>query len=107
LEAAGEGEPEAEARGEQADGVEGGPGGLGPGRAAHALDPIGTGLEGGGVVLYTPPMPVSTPVRVDYTTVDGSAKAGRDYEASSGTLTFAPGGDGEDDRGPRLRLELG
>ena len=30
-------------------------------------------------------------VRVDYATVDGSAKAGADYEAASGTLSFAPG----------------
>ena len=30
-------------------------------------------------------------VTVDYATVDGSAKAGADYEAASGTLSFAPG----------------
>ena len=30
-------------------------------------------------------------VTVDYATVDGSAKAGADYEATSGTLSFAPG----------------
>jgi hypothetical protein len=31
------------------------------------------------------------PVTVDYTTKDGSAIAGYDYLAASGTLTFAPG----------------
>ena len=29
-------------------------------------------------------------VRVDYATSDGTAQAGQDYEATSGTLTFAP-----------------
>src|SRR5262249_2077630 len=33
----------------------------------------------------------STPVIVDYATSDGSATAGKDYYALSGTLTFAPG----------------
>ena len=33
----------------------------------------------------------STPVTVDYTTVDGTAKAGSDYTATSGKLTFAAG----------------
>ncbi len=39
--------------------------------------------------------PATVPVTVDYTTVDGSgtqgARAGTDYTAESGTLTFAPG----------------
>src|SRR5262249_26832683 len=30
-------------------------------------------------------------VRVDYATADGTAAAGSDYAATSGTLTFAPG----------------
>ena len=30
-------------------------------------------------------------VTVNYTTLDGSATAGSDYVAQSGTLTFAPG----------------
>lgn len=33
----------------------------------------------------------STPVTVQYTTADGTSKAGTDYTATSGTLTFAPG----------------
>jgi DNA-binding beta-propeller fold protein YncE len=35
--------------------------------------------------------PSSTPVSVSYTTADGSATAGNDYLAQSGTVTFAPG----------------
>lgn len=35
--------------------------------------------------------PSPTPVTVDYATADGTAQAGRDYGATSGTLTFAPG----------------
>jgi hypothetical protein len=37
----------------------------------------------------------SLPVTVDYTTVDGTAVAGTDYVATSGTLTFAPGQTGQ------------
>ena len=33
----------------------------------------------------------STPITVDFATLDGTAKAGSDYLATSGTLTFAPG----------------
>jgi hypothetical protein len=35
--------------------------------------------------------PLATPVMVDYGTVDGTATAGSDYMAASGTLSFAPG----------------
>ena len=35
--------------------------------------------------------PAPGPVTVDYATLDASAKAGEDYEARSGTLSFAPG----------------
>src|SRR4051812_48387371 len=31
------------------------------------------------------------PVKVDFRTDDATAKAGKDYQAVSGTLTFAPG----------------
>jgi len=34
-------------------------------------------------------------IRVDYATEDGTATAGQDYEATSGTLTFDPGGSAE------------
>jgi hypothetical protein len=37
----------------------------------------------------------SVPVTVNYTTVDGTAVAGTDYQAASGTLTFAPGQTGQ------------
>src|SRR5262249_38501829 len=33
----------------------------------------------------------SLPITVDYATTDGTAKAGTDYDAASGTVTFAPG----------------
>ena len=36
---------------------------------------------------------IEAPVTVDYATADGTATAGSDYTASSGTLTFVPGGD--------------
>jgi len=35
--------------------------------------------------------PSATPVTVNYSTVNGTAAAGSDYEAATGTLTFAPG----------------
>jgi len=35
--------------------------------------------------------PSTGPVRVNYVTADGTARAGEDYTAVSGTLTFAPG----------------
>ncbi len=39
--------------------------------------------------------PALKPVTVSYTTADGTAKAGSDYEAVSGTLAFVPGGPSE------------
>ena len=37
------------------------------------------------------PSPSALPVAVEFSTADGTALAGSDYEAASGTLTFAPG----------------
>jgi hypothetical protein len=41
--------------------------------------------------LVTLDQSTTTTVTVDFATVDGSAKAGTDYTARSGTLTFGPG----------------
>lgn len=38
---------------------------------------------------------VEQAVTVDYRTLDGTARAGKDYEQTSGTLTFAPGETGK------------
>jgi len=43
------------------------------------------------LVPVTLSVPSSTPVTVSYSTKDGSGLAGRDYTATSGTLTFPPG----------------
>ncbi|MBI5255743.1 MAG: hypothetical protein HY855_04535 [Burkholderiales bacterium] len=44
------------------------------------------------VTLYvTLDRPSASTVTVDYTTADGSAQAGTDYRAATGTLSFAPG----------------
>jgi len=52
----------------------------------------------GGTITTTPATftvslsaPATTPVTVQYATADGTALAGSDYTAASGTLTFAPG----------------
>jgi hypothetical protein len=48
--------------------------------------------EGGNLVFtLTLSMPCSLPIRVQYSTVNGSAIAGQDYVAASGTVTFAAG----------------
>ena len=50
--------------------------------------------EGPGAVLEFPVMldrALGTTVTVDWRTQDGSARAGSDYDAGSGTLTFHPG----------------
>jgi hypothetical protein len=50
-------------------------------------------LGGSSLAAFTVSLsaPSATPVTVDYQTIDGSAIAGDDYVAASGTLTFAPG----------------
>ena len=50
--------------------------------------------EGPGAVLSFPvtlDRPLNTTATVDWETVNGSAKAGKDYVAGKGTLTFSPG----------------
>jgi uncharacterized repeat protein (TIGR01451 family) len=61
------------------------------------LDIAGTSVKEGDsgrtvarfVVTMTETLPVAA--TVDYQTIDGTAKAGSDYEAAAGKLTFAPG----------------
>lgn len=52
-----------------------------------------TGSEGGGSVTISVMMSPTNPgtVTIDYATSDGTATAGTDYTAASGTLTFSPG----------------
>ena len=48
----------------------------------------------GGIMVFTVTLDraaMGSPVTVDYATEDGSGRAGKDYTAVSGTLTFAPG----------------
>src|SRR5262249_20085895 len=51
------------------------------------------GNSGSAPMTFTVSLSVAydLPVTVNYTTTDGSASAGIDYTATSGTLTFAPG----------------
>jgi chitinase len=51
------------------------------------------GRNGKTLVVFTVTLsaPSATPVKVNYVTADGTARAGEDYEAATGTLTFAPG----------------
>lgn len=42
-------------------------------------------------VVVTLSRPLTTTVRVDYTTADGTAKAGSDFQAGAGKVLFAPG----------------
>jgi hypothetical protein len=51
------------------------------------------GRNGNTMFVFTVTLsaPSATQVKVNYTTADGTARAGEDYLAASGTLTFAPG----------------
>ena len=49
----------------------------------------GEGAQATFTVTLNPP--AATTVKVDYASVDGSAKAGEDYQTAGSTLTFAPG----------------
>jgi uncharacterized repeat protein (TIGR01451 family) len=54
---------------------------------------VNVGTNGSAVAVLTVSLSnlASSPVEVDYATVNGTANAGTDYEARSGTLTFPPG----------------
>jgi hypothetical protein len=57
---------------------------------------VAEGPGGGGakaVFALSLSAPSAVPVSVAYRTADGTALAGSDYTATSGTVTFAPGGD--------------
>jgi Calx-beta domain/Bacterial Ig domain/RTX calcium-binding nonapeptide repeat (4 copies)/von Willebrand factor type A domain/Bacterial cadherin-like domain len=49
--------------------------------------------EAAGTVTFTVTLngTATTPVTIDFTTAEGTAKAGLDYTTTTGTLTFAPG----------------
>ena len=59
----------------------------------YALSVSDVSAGEGGTATFTVSMLVASPqtVTVDYATADGTAVAGVDYTAASGTLTFAPG----------------
>ena len=66
----------------------------GPPPALSAAD--ARGAEGGAAAFaVTLDRASAWPAAVDYATEDGTATAGEDYEAVSGTLTFAPGETGK------------
>ena len=63
-------------------------------------------VEGNGGIQYVAvnvslSAPSAKSVQVNYSTADGTAKAGSDYNAASGTLTFAPGETSKADLGSR------
>jgi DNA-binding beta-propeller fold protein YncE len=60
------------------------------------------GTENEALFKVTSTTASTLPLTVDYATTDGTAVAGRDYVASSGTLTFAPGVTSEAIRVPLL-----
>ena len=49
------------------------------------------GNDGQAVVTVVRNAPLDAAASVDYATQDGTATAGTDYQATSGTLNFAPG----------------
>ncbi|MFO0906974.1 MAG: cellulase family glycosylhydrolase [Isosphaeraceae bacterium] len=64
----------------------------------NAVKPVQFGMLGGASTTYTQmtftltlSAPSTSPVSVSFSTADGTATAGSDYAASSGTVTFAPG----------------
>jgi hypothetical protein len=65
----------------------------GPATLAILGDATHEGCEGPTTLQFTVQLshPTNTAVTVNYQTSDGTAQAGSDYQAASGTLTFAPG----------------
>jgi hypothetical protein len=62
-----------------------------PAVAFSAANYTGSEASGSAVLTVTLSQTAATTATVDYATSDGTATAGSDYEAISGTLTFAPG----------------
>src|SRR5581483_3660177 len=60
------------------------------------------GTENEALFTVTNTTPSTLPLTVSYATADGTALAGRDYVATSGALTFAPGVTSETIRVPLL-----
>ncbi|MFL5804757.1 MAG: DUF4394 domain-containing protein [Roseiflexaceae bacterium] len=56
-----------------------------------AANYTGSEVRGTALLTVTLSQALATSASVKYATADGTAKAGSDYTASSGTLTFAPG----------------
>ena len=72
--------------------------GVALGQSAPSLSVNDVSVSEGGTAGTTPmtftvtlSAPSTTPVTVSYATADASAKAGTDYKAANGTLTFNPG----------------
>ncbi|MET0551964.1 MAG: Calx-beta domain-containing protein [Vicinamibacteria bacterium] len=84
----------------------------------NVADLTATDLPAGtAAFVVTLSAPSAEPVTVDYATVDDTARAGTDYVAASGTLTFPPGAltaqipvtilaDGMDEPDEQFRLDL-
>jgi hypothetical protein len=60
-------------------------------RATNTAVPEGNAGVSAAVVTFVLSNQSTVPVTVDFETVDGNAKAGLDYAAKSGTVTFNPG----------------
>ncbi|MBI2928089.1 MAG: DUF11 domain-containing protein, partial [Verrucomicrobia bacterium] len=58
---------------------------------AGVAAPEGDSGQSDAICVVTLSGPSSEEITVKYATIDGSAKAGEDYVATAGTLTFAPG----------------
>ena len=63
----------------------------GPGLPTLSINDVTVGEGSTATFTVTLSSPSTVPVTVNFTTSDGTAAAGLDYAANSGTLTFAPG----------------